>query len=218
MMRGEGNRYRVLPAYVSLSLVMIGEPAVPALLAALRDRDETLRIVTAETLGEIGKPALPHLLAALRDKDPRVRDGAAAGLGQMGPEAKGAVGLLIEALKDSDPGVSDAAIRALGKIGPEAKSASEALRGFLKDRSAEVRYQAAKALTHITGDPTPLYALLQDPDPERRLWVADDLGRMGAREAIPALRAALNDKEWGSGGRRPWPGASPAGRGRRPRS
>ncbi|MBI3912217.1 MAG: HEAT repeat domain-containing protein, partial [Armatimonadetes bacterium] len=65
------------------ALVKIGKPAVPALCAALQDRDEDVRREAAAALVKIGKPAVPALCVALKDESRDVRQKAAAALGEI---------------------------------------------------------------------------------------------------------------------------------------
>ena len=68
-------------------------------------------------LRAVGKPALPALLAALGDKDPRVRAGAISALGGFRAEAERVVPALDALLRDKDLMVRELAVRALGSIG-----------------------------------------------------------------------------------------------------
>jgi len=94
----------------------IGAPAVPGLLAALRNAERWVREAAADTLGRIGAPAVPGLLAALRDADWRVRRAAAAALGEIGDAA--AVPGLLAALGDAEEYVRRAAAAALRNLLP----------------------------------------------------------------------------------------------------
>src|SRR5262249_46536177 len=61
------------------------EPAVAALVAALRDQDPGTRAQAAQALGWVeAREAVPALAAALKDTDPAGRGEAAAALGQLG--------------------------------------------------------------------------------------------------------------------------------------
>ena len=62
------------------------------------------------------KRAVPALIAALEDKDSIVRFSVASALGAMGPAARRAVSALTEALKDGDKNVRLAAAKAITDI------------------------------------------------------------------------------------------------------
>ncbi|MEM4359193.1 MAG: HEAT repeat domain-containing protein, partial [Candidatus Bilamarchaeaceae archaeon] len=66
-------------------VVAIGEPAVPALIDALKDKNEDVRYGAAIALGKIGDArAVPALIDSLNDKGWIVREGAAKVLGRIG--------------------------------------------------------------------------------------------------------------------------------------
>src|SRR5262249_52315708 len=141
-----------------------------------------------------------------KDPDIVVRRNAAVGLGKIGPEARSAVPALIASIRgggDSDP----AAIDALGAIGPAAKAAAPVLIVELTRfvRCSSNPAHAAAALQKIGPDAVP--ALVEALRPaageeayslhRRRYLVANILGKMGpgAREAVPALRELLVEKD-----------------------
>jgi cyclophilin family peptidyl-prolyl cis-trans isomerase/HEAT repeat protein len=84
------------------------------------------------------------------------------------------------------------AARAAGRIGdPAARVALESV--ALRDRVSMVRLQAVFALGEL-GDPRSrriLTRLLRDDDPFLRELAAESLAKIGARQALPELRAAL---------------------------
>ncbi len=145
-------------------LVGIGAPAVPALIEALKDKDNDLYIRgnAAYALGEIKDPqAVPPLIEALKDEDLVVRRVAAYALGKIKDPL--AVPPLIEALKDEDLVVRRegwrvrlAAVHALGQI--KDPRAFEPLIEALKDADTDVRQNAAYALGMI-GDKRAISAL-----------------------------------------------------------
>jgi HEAT repeat protein len=156
------------------------EAAVPALLEALYDPDEEMRIDVEWPLSQmIGPRMLPRLLALAQDKDPRVRVAVVCICGQLVEQSPAVVRTLIQALQDHAEAnfgsprrgkfrVSLAAASSLGNLGPRAREAVPALAAALKSDEARLRHQAAFAL-----------------------------GRIGpaARGAIPALKEALNDRD-----------------------
>lgn len=120
--------------------------AVPALSALLKEDTKELTEAAIGALGKLGEPAVPALVQALKkkDADPKkkekgnkkgpatpnrsafLRAKAAVALGEIGSAAKSAVPALIDALKDASIR-ADVAI-ALGNIGSAAKEAVPALR------------------------------------------------------------------------------------------
>jgi len=173
----------------------IGAPAVPGLLAALRDAEEDVRREAAWVLGKIGDAAaVPGLLAALHDADVDVRVAAAAALGQIGDAT--AVPGLLAALHDADVDVRWTAARALERIGDAA--AVPGRLAALGDADADVRWAAAVALGQI-GDNAAvpgLLAALGDADADVREAAAAALGEIGDAAAVPGLLAALRDADW----------------------
>jgi HEAT repeat protein len=145
-----------------------GAADVPALVKQLKSTDPDARRAAAKELGEVGsdaKPAITALSGALSDKDLFVRRFAAQALGEIGPDARSAVKPLTEALKDSKKEVAEAAATALGKIG------------------------AVEPLAALVGDAK------RDAAPRRRAIEALGTMKAEARSAVPALTAALKDKD-----------------------
>lgn len=126
-------------------LINIGEPAVPALAAVLKDPEPRVRRAAASTLWGLGTrmgPAVPGLADTLRDADTDVRLAAVMALESAGPHAAAAVPALVQALKDADANVRLYACKALGAAGPAARPAIPALLeaakvDFLRDSAEE---------------------------------------------------------------------------------
>jgi len=95
-------------------LSQIGEPAVEALVAALKNDEWWVRRIVAETLGRIGdRKAEEPLIAALHDENRWVRRESALALGQLG----GARSLAhLEKLAMADPRSAPAAKEAIRRI------------------------------------------------------------------------------------------------------
>jgi HEAT repeat protein len=152
-------------------------------------------------LVRIGGPVVPALLEILNGPNRDLRVCAAEALGKIGPAARAAIPALIRALERPDrqgetPIPALTAIRALGRIGPEAKAAIPALNRLLHQRSARgfnIDFDVVIALDRIGAPPVQklLDMFLRQGDP----FVAKPLAWLGpkAREAVPALRAALMD-------------------------
>jgi HEAT repeat protein len=155
-------------AAVSL-LPRFGEDALPHLKLALTDKDENLRWMAANSLGQLGpaaKKAIPDLVqVAKRDASANVRAYAVQAIAQTGPES---VDILVEFLKEKDSSVRQIVVTVLGQFGARAKPAVPLLIEALKDKDATTRWMAAQTLGQIGPD---------------------------AKAAIPALKEALKDKD-----------------------
>jgi HEAT repeat protein len=97
-------------------LHMIGPDTIPALLTAMRDKEDTYAWLVIGQLGPKATGALPALLDLLKDKEPVVRQRAARALGIMGQAARPAAPALREATQDPDADVRRAATEALKMI------------------------------------------------------------------------------------------------------
>jgi len=84
-----------------------------------------------EVFTVIGPASIPALMVALRDSNDNVRLAAISALGEFGPRAKDAIPAFIDALEDKNGRVGIAATRALGTFGPNAKAALPALNHLL---------------------------------------------------------------------------------------
>ncbi len=137
----------------NLSLIRIGEPAVPALVELLRSDDARLRARAATTLwgmGPKGRAGVPALASALADPDLEVRLASAMALEAMGSDAREAMPALVRALKDKEGRVRQWAAKALGKIGPAAKDALPAL--VEAGKYDPIRPAVEEAIGRIKGD------------------------------------------------------------------
>ncbi|MBL7133421.1 MAG: DUF1287 domain-containing protein [Phycisphaerae bacterium] len=199
----EDERVRMHAASALVEMGPQAAEATPALIQALKQRNEPVAKWAAQVLGEIGpaaKDAVPALIDALKGGDWEMRCCAAEALGRIGPGAKAAVPALIDVLKGGDWDVRYYAAGALGRIGPAAKAAVPALEEALKDKDGNVRYAAAAALARLglpdRGLPV-LIALLKGKSSILGKYAAMALGEIGApaKAAIPALKEALEDRE-----------------------
>jgi len=151
-------------------VVAQAKSALPSLVKALQDKEESVRDWAAYTVGYLGpdaKSALPSLVKLLKDKDQLVTMSAANALGSMRAEGKDAVPALVEAATGDDPWLRFSAVEALGKIGSAEKDAIGALVKGVYDREYIVRKGSTEAL-----------------------------GRLGpaAKQAVPTLIKAIEDE------------------------
>ncbi len=182
------------------------EGTVAALVRALRDEYEPVRLNAAYALGAIGAPAQAPLLqliaedAAFFDFDPVTHVSIAAhALGAMG---EAAVPPLAERLTADGEHTRAWAAYALGEIGRPAVAALPRLFAATRDASPNVRRHALSA-TGIIASPTDgveealLERLASETEGELRQYVLQALFRIGPTGAagIPTLAAALGDDD-----------------------
>jgi HEAT repeat protein len=181
--------------------------AAPALLEAMKDKEDYVRRDAVEALKKIvpegNQATISALIQALKDKEAMVRSEAAAALGRIGPQAQRAVPALTLALKDKDELVRDEAAQALGFVGPAAKPALAALVEVIEEAKGKARLTAICAVAKIDGEhpggmPT-LIAALDDKkiEPEVRKLALNALIQIGpaARSAVPALIRVLKEPD-----------------------
>jgi HEAT repeat protein len=171
------------------ALGKIGEPAVDALVAALKDNNTSVRRDAASALGKMKDArAVEPLITALADSDPNVRRDVAEALGMIG-DAR-AVEPLIAAFEDSDDQVRNYATEALVKFG-DARTI-EPLIDALEGHNDQVRKYAAQALGEI-GDARavkPLIAALNDSSVFICMSAGEALSKIG-EPAVELLIANL---------------------------
>ncbi|HQP71245.1 MAG TPA: HEAT repeat domain-containing protein, partial [Methanoculleus sp.] len=193
------------------ALAMVGEDAIPALVAALGD-DEA-QIGAATTLVRMGGPAVPPLIQALADDDEEVRFGARYALREIGDEA---LPSLIEALDAPERRIRNTAaaiLRDLGWTPPDTaasircliaeeawldlaaygETAIEPLIQILRSRDKGLWWNAARTLGEI-GEAAigPLIDLMQQADDEVRPLAAMALAEIGAAGIDPLIRMLEN--------------------------
>jgi len=192
-----------------MAVGMIGREAWkagPALIDALKDKDEDVRWLAAQHLGSIdpGEGAVQPLCDVLKNKQEgvRVRASAAYSLGRIRADIRAAVPVLSEALDSEDALLRVNAAASLVKIEPSLnKETLKILLGGLKDNRKYVRNSAIRAIGLMGQDAREavpeLASALKDEDKWCRLAAAHALEGMGsdARRAVPALYDALKDED-----------------------
>ncbi|WP_406066428.1 HEAT repeat domain-containing protein [Micromonospora sp. NBC_00860] len=182
------------PEIRSMAVGSIPDPAgddwaFGALVLALRDLDEQVRVSAASRLGFTGRvDAVAPLVALAADPTPRVRSIVAYALGRLGSHE--ATPALQRLLQDPDRHVRENAAEALGSVGGSA--AVDALLVLAADQDAQLRVQAAKALAKAAdSDPrvTPqLTMLARDGEAAVR---AATLSGLASADRGPSLRGRL---------------------------
>lgn len=171
---------------------------VRALLQAVNDDNQKVRVEAIYTLGTIARPPLAdaaaaELVKALDHVDPAIRAAAADVAGRL--RVTSAADALMTAVNDSKSEVRFAAMRGLGAIRDEraVQALTEQLAFYGRGEGA---WSALDALARIASPASvPLFkARLADKDPFIRRAAAEGLGRTGDTSEIPALQiAAGND-------------------------
>jgi HEAT repeat protein len=170
---------------------------VTALLQAVDDATQKVRLEAIYTLGVIARPplapdAVSSLIKALDHYDPAIRAGAAAVIGRLQVTSAGET--LVKAVNDSNAAVRFAAMRALGEIHDQA--AIEALtQQFNFYGKGEGAWSALDALARIGhASSVPLFkARLVDKDQYLRRAAAEGLARVGDTSEIPAFEIGANN-------------------------
>jgi len=129
----------------------VAMPRLSALVAQLSDRDPFINGDAAAQLAAIGEPAVDALLVALRSTDANVRHGAAIALWKMAPRCGvPALSPLQETLRDRSANVRWCGALALAKYGPAAKGSAPELARLLRDDDRDVAWAAYTALQKIS--------------------------------------------------------------------
>ena len=134
----------------SESLGHLGDPAIPALLKSLEDKDWRVRVgsIVAIRIMSVSLPSLDPVLKSLHDESPYVRREAVKTIGRIGDNS--IVSYLIQATNDKDPGVRLRAVRAVVKLGKRAE-VIQVLKRCMNDSDATVRMRASEELMRIEG-------------------------------------------------------------------
>ena len=182
----------------------------PALITALKDRNNFIRANVALILGMIGEKAaaaVPELRTALKSENDSLRQNAAWALNKMGGAAVAAAPDLIQALEDKNDAVYKAVRETLLNLVEEVANAEQTativaqLIQALEGKSIPKRDRAAKVLIEISPKtlPTVVHELrkaLKEGSPlirENVAWIIGMIGE-GAVAAVPELKAALESE------------------------
>jgi HEAT repeat protein len=150
-------------------------------------------------LGTKAKPAVPLLVAALKDSYVDVKLAAITALGDLGPVAKDAVGPLLDLADDADFFLLEPFVgAALGNLGDSVTpTLAKALRGKSADRRRVAAYALGSMGAAAEPAAGELAKALKNNEPATRKLAARALGRIGpkAMPTLPQLEAALADKD-----------------------
>ncbi|WP_027186189.1 HEAT repeat domain-containing protein [Desulfovibrio inopinatus] len=176
-----------------LSLTMIG--LTPALEEALKTHDQQRAMVAIEVLSRLDEPTVPQLLMeSFEENDLEVKRVIAAALYKVGGEDSIAFFSNLLSL-DTDP---DTIKTALAFVGEKMRSSDngQIVYSMLEHPEDEVKEAALEACVAIDGpDMVERFrALFGSEDPLSRLMAVYALGKLGAKENMDELKAALGDE------------------------
>ena len=169
----------------------LGNTALPALLTAMQDVDQSVVPDAVITAGRIGNPqAVPALLNALDHTSGSVRSSVVEALGCIGDSR--AVGPLVQLLAEPDEHIQTQAAAALIRC-PDTRCVRPLLGILQQTRNTDLRRNATRALA-ATKDPRAVPAIarsLDDSDDTLREVATEALGAIGDRAACGALLKLL---------------------------
>jgi HEAT repeat protein len=178
------------------------EPAIPSLIDAFDDPDDSVCRAVGDALVGIGPAVIPALIRALKDNRMNVRVGAATYLGYFPNKSSTIIPKLVETLKDESWRVRKASAASIGQFGSKGIDAIPALIEVMKDNNSEVAQNARYALGSIgplakAAVPDLVKALRTD-DNAVRISILSALERIGpeAKNAVPTLIELLRAKEY----------------------
>ncbi len=167
---------------------------INGLLAALADRNNTVRLEAFDALCKVGPEAFPWLVGGLSSDHPKIRAGCAAAISRLGPGAEQAVSHIIPLLEDPEIVVRIEASRALGEIASEPEVVLPALLDAAHSENDDERKTAIIAMARFGKVSVPyLSNALFDKNPEIGIDAARGLAALNVEEtiAIPALIKAV---------------------------
>lgn len=175
------------------SLRNIGSPAIPPLIAALKDkkRDWNTRWEAASIMGMIGIPAIESLIDVIGDDDSYVKQGVAYALGKIkDPRAVMPLGIL---LKDKERNVRREAVMALGKIGTPAV---DTLFDGLMDRDQNIRGTVIFHLISIGGTTKTIEKLIEVLNEKGDIEMANDFLNCGNQKLVEAAKSWVDSHNY----------------------
>lgn len=179
-------------------LKKLGAPAVPQLIAALKNKDKRTNVLRVlKQIGPEAKESAPAIVELLKDEDAETRKVALNALAQLGGEAKKVVPKLTEMLDDDNGDVRRSAITCLSKYGSEAKDAVPKLMELLNDEDPLVRKKTVNCLGAIARQSSRPAGI--DPDVwkyARRMFREMDSDKDGQIEATEARNYEISMKHY----------------------
>ncbi|MEM6640110.1 MAG: HEAT repeat domain-containing protein [Pseudomonadota bacterium] len=174
------------------SLAKMGKNLDISMLCALvADPDIEVQYKAVDVLVRLAHPDTPrHLIKALQDENEYARRSAVEVLNEVANTDS--IKDLLNALKDSDWWVRSRATDALAKIGGD--KVVDAVLELINDDDEHIRRSAIEILNSTNNERAIDYLInaTRDDDWWVRERAVDALADMGAKQAVPAMRAMLN--------------------------
>jgi len=187
--------WRRLEATINLG-IMQSQMAVTALIDAVGDPVEDVRLAAVRALGQLNEPrGLRLLLGAIEEGDRWTGSRIVEAIISMGPEIAPEIIPRLEAATNINARLLYVQICGLLQI----TEALSSLLLLLKNPDKETRISAARALGQI-GDVSAVESLiisLNDESWEIRAQAAKSLGALGDKQAAGKLKRVLSDENWG---------------------
>ncbi len=186
------NADTLSPAVVALGRTKLAR-AIPTLAKTAQNRDATVRMFSAEALGDVGDPSAFMMLSALtQDQEASVRASAASALGKVGD--KKAIPILEALLGKDDIRVEISSAEGLWRY---EKKRLDIYEKALRDADYGVRHSAIGSLQKVAGKEAMSIFIkaLSDPAPRVRIAAVRAIGATAGPEAIPILQGQLNDPD-----------------------
>jgi HEAT repeat protein len=174
---------------------MQSQMAVNALIAAVRDPVEEVRLAAVRALGQLNEPrGLQLLLDAIEEGDRWTSSSIIEAILGMGPGVAPEIVQRLKATTNIKARLLYIQLCGLLRI----SAALDSLILLLGDPDRETRIKAAKALGRIgnIAAVARLLACLDDESWEVRAQAAKSLGALGDRQAVSKLKQALSDESW----------------------
>lgn len=176
----------------------LARPAIPKLVEAIKDDDQTVGILVANALGEIGESAIAPIVASFEQLEDRHLHVAMRALIRIGPAA---LPSLVNVLQSDDHVRRLVAARSIGQIQGDISLAVPKLIESLSHKDAEFRNEVIHTLAYLhAGSAQPYVSLLieklhdeQETTREAAARVLAALGA-GATAALPELETLMIDE------------------------
>jgi len=186
--------WRRLEAAINLG-TMQSQIAVSALINAVTDANEDVRLAAVRALGQLNEPrGLRLLLGALEEGGPWTGSSIVEVLVGMGPGIAPDIVTRLESATNINARLLYVQLCGLLRI----TAALRPLLLLLGDPDKETRISAARALGQI-GDVSAVESLvisLNDKSWEVRAQAAKSLGELGDKQAVDKLKQVLSDENW----------------------